>query len=69
MFENYRDCLFNEKITLQVQQRFKGDHRNVHTEQINKITLSSNDDKRLPIFYKMQHIHSERMFLKYAKVR
>ena len=69
MFENYRDCLFNEKITLQVQQRFKGDHRNVHTEQINKITPSSNDDKRLPIFYKMQHIHSERMFLKYAKVR
>ena len=69
MFENYRDCLFNEKITLQVQQRFKGDHRNVHTEQINKITLSSNDDKRLPIFYKMQHTHSERMFLKYAKVR
>ena len=69
MFENYRDCLFNDKITLQVQQRFKGDHRNVHTEQINKITLSSNDDKRLPIFYKLQHIHSERMFLKYAKVR
>ena len=69
MFENYRDCLFNDKITLQVQQRFKGDHRNVHTEQINKITLSSNDDKRLPIFYKLQHIHSERMFLNYAKVR
>ena len=69
MFENYRGCLFNDKITLQVQQRFKSDHRKVYTEQINKITLSSNDDKRLPIFYKMQHIHSERMFLKYAKVR
>ena len=53
MFENYRDCLFNDKITLQVQQRLKSDHRNVYTEQINKITLSSNDDKRLLIFYKM----------------
>ena len=52
-----------------MQQRFKSDHRNVYTEQINKITLSSNDDKRLPIFYKMQHIHAEQMFLKYAKVR
>ena len=53
MFENYRDCLFNDKIPLQVQQRFKSDHRNVYTEQINKITLSSNDDKRLPIFDKI----------------
>ena len=69
MFENYRGCLFNDKITLQVQQRFKSDHRDVYTEQINNITLSSNDNKRLPIFYKMQPIHAEQMFLKYAKVR
>ena len=46
MFENYRDCLFNDKIMLKSQQRFKSDHHNVYTEQINKITLSSNDDKR-----------------------
>ena len=47
MFENYTDSLFNDKIMLQSQQRFKSDHQNVYTEQINKIALTSNDDKRL----------------------
>ena len=52
MFENYKDCFFNNKIILQSQQRFKSDH-NVYTEQINKIALSSNDDKRLQAFDKI----------------
>ena len=47
MLENYTDCLFNNKIILKSQQRFKSDHHNVYTEEINKIALSSNDDKRL----------------------
>ena len=47
MFENYKDCLFNDKIILKSQQIFKSDHHNVYTEEINKIALSSNDDKRL----------------------
>ena len=47
MFENYKDCLFNDKIILKSQQRFKSDHHKVYTEEINKIALSSNDDKRL----------------------
>ena len=47
MFENYKDCLFNHKIILKSQQRFKSNHHNVYTEEINKIALSSNDDKRL----------------------
>ena len=47
MFENYTDCLFNNKIILQSQQRFKIDHHDVYTEQINKIALSENVDKRL----------------------
>ena len=29
------------------QFTFRSDHHNVHTEKINKITLSSNDDKRI----------------------
>ena len=47
MFENYKGCLFNNKIILQWQQRFKSDYHNVYTEKINKIALSSYDDKRL----------------------
>ena len=28
MFENYTNCLFNDKIILKSQQRFKSDHHN-----------------------------------------
>ena len=50
MLENYKDCLFNVKIILKSQQVFRSDSHEVYTEEINKITLSSNDDKRLQTF-------------------
>ena len=49
-FENYRKSLFDSKIVLKSQQRFKSDHHIVHTEEVNKIVISSNDDKRLQTF-------------------
>ena len=49
MFENYTDLLFNNNTILRSQLRFKSDHYNVYSEEINKIALSSNDDKRLQI--------------------
>ena len=45
VFKNYADCFFNYKIILKSQQRFKINCHSVYTEQINKIALSSNDDK------------------------
>ena len=50
MFKNYKDCLFNGEVILKSQQRFKSDHHKVYTEEVNKIALSSDDDKRLKIF-------------------
>ena len=50
MFENYKDSLFNNRIMLKSQLRFKSDHHNVYTEEVNKIALNSNDDKRLQTF-------------------
>ena len=50
MFENYKDCLFNGEIILKSQQRFKSDHHKVYTEEVNKIALSSDDNKRLQTF-------------------
>ena len=47
MFENYKDCLFNDKVILKSEQRITSNHHKVYTEKINKIALSSNDDKRL----------------------
>ena len=52
MFENYTDSLFNNKIIVKSQQRLKSDHHEVYTEEFNKITLSSNDDKRFETFDK-----------------
>ena len=50
MFENYKDSMFNNKTILQSQLRFKCDHHDVYTDEVNKIALSSNDDKRLQTF-------------------
>ena len=47
MFENYTDCLPNDKIILNSQEGFKSDHHKEYTEEVNKIVLSSNGDKRL----------------------
>ena len=35
---------------LKSQQIFKSDHHKVYTDEVNKIVLSSNDDKRLQTF-------------------
>ena len=51
--KNYKDCLLNYKIISESQQRFKRKVHNLYTEQINKITLHSNDDKRLQTFDKI----------------
>ena len=50
MFEHYKDCLFNSKTITKPQQRFRSDHHRVYTEEVNKIALNSNDDKRLQTF-------------------
>ena len=50
MFQNFLDCLSNNKTVYRSQQRFKSYNRDVHTEEVIKITLRSNDDKRLQTF-------------------
>ena len=50
MFENYADYLFTDRIILKSQQIFKSNHHKVYTEEVDKIALSSNDDKRLQTF-------------------
>ena len=47
---DYEDCLFNNKVILKSQQRFKSVCHDVYPEQINKIALSSNDDKNITNF-------------------
>ena len=47
-FNYYKNCLLNNnELIIKSQKRFKSETHNVYTNEINKIALSSNDDKRL----------------------
>ena len=50
MFDNYKYCLFNYTIILRSQLRFKSDYHEIYTEEVNKVALSSDDDKVLQTF-------------------
>ena len=49
-FNDYKNCVLNNKVVSKSQQRFKSEAHNVHTEEVNKIALNINDDKRLQTF-------------------
>ena len=45
--DDYKNCLLNDKISLKSQPRFISKKHDVYTEDINKIALSNDDDKRI----------------------
>ena len=46
-FKDYKKCLFDSEPMLKSQQRLKSENHEVYRENINKIALGSNDDKRI----------------------
>ena len=50
MFQNFKHCLLNNKTVYRSQERFKSYNHDVYTEEVNKIALSNNDDKRIQTF-------------------
>ena len=46
-FDDYKKCLLNDKMILKSQQRFISKKHDVYTEDVNKIALSNDDDKRI----------------------
>ena len=46
-FGDYRNCLLKDEVILKSQQRFVSKKHDVYTENINKIALSNNGDKRI----------------------
>ena len=54
-FNDYKNCLLNNEIILKSQQRSKSEVHNVYTEEINKIALSINNDKRLQTFNRITY--------------
>ena len=53
MLQDYKNSQFNDEVIRKSQLRFKSDCHDVYTEKINKIALSSNDDKRIQTFDKI----------------
>ena len=52
-FNDYKKCLLNGEIILKSRQRFISNKHDVYTENINKIALSNNDDKRIVLSNKI----------------
>ena len=52
-FKDYKDSVFENKTILRSQVRFKSDLHIVYAEEVNKIAVSSNDDKRLQKYDKV----------------
>ena len=46
-FNDYKKCLLNGEIIFKSQQRFISNKHGVYTEDVNKIALSNDDDKRI----------------------
>ena len=46
-FNDYKKCLLNEEVIFKSRQRFISKKHDVCTENINKIALSNDDDKRI----------------------
>ena len=42
--------MFNDEVIIRSQQRFRSYNHNVYAEELNKIALNSNDDKRIQTF-------------------
>ena len=46
-FNDYKNCLLKDEVLLKSELRFVSKKHDVYTENINKIALSNNDDKRI----------------------
>ena len=46
-FDDYNNCFLNDEILLKSQQRFISNKQDVYPEDVNKIALSNDDDKRI----------------------
>ena len=46
-FEDYKICLFNPTNVYRLQLMFRSSKHEVHTTEVNKVTLNRNDDKRI----------------------
>ena len=51
IFQNYEDAVLKKRTTVRSQLRFKSDCHNVYTEEVNKIAISWDNDKRIQTYH------------------
>ena len=66
-FNDYKKCLLNDEAILKSQQRFISKKHDVYTENINKIALSNNDDKRIISSNKIFSCMSKKQIYRYER--
>ena len=45
--DDYKDCLFTKREQLRKMNVIRSYHHNIYTEEVNKVALSADDDKRI----------------------
>ena len=66
--KNYAKALFNDEVIITSQQRFRSNHHRVYNEEVDKIAVSSNDDKRIQTLDKVT-TYMEQIHLKCVEVK
>ena len=62
--KDYKEFIRINRWTWKSQQRFKSARHNVFTEEINKVALTSNDDKRMQLIDSTEiYVYETRKFL------
>ena len=61
--DGYKNSALKNKIILRSQQRFKSDHHNVFTEEVNKVVTMTREYK---ILMRLQHMYTEHQPLKFV---
>ena len=61
--DGYKNSALKNKIILRSQQRFKSDHHNVFTEEVNKVVTMTREYK---ILMGLQHMYTEHQPLKFV---
>ena len=62
IFENYKDALFNYKVIIRSQQRFRSYNHNVYTEEVMMI-------KEYKHLIEPQRILMQQMYLKFVRMK
>ena len=69
MFQDFKNCLFNNETVYRLQEIFRSYNHDVYTEEVNNIALSINDDKRIQTFDGIEIYPYGTNAFKYVKVK